>query len=186
MQGTHPLSHMTLWSCGLLWSCHSQNYLFTITVPTVTKLGSMVTYIEGLLPVKSHDTLITRSCKITLQTKTPPPHCLWPPNLAVWWLTFRGSSPSSLLALQSLGLARLSEKLKTLYLHYHNVYNYEELPPITSNNPVIKWPFEITWQTKTLYLHYHSDYCHQPSQSVDLLWEQVGDEGLPTKTLNDP
>ena len=34
-----------------------------------TKLGKMVTYDERLLPIKSHDLLITWSCEITWQTK---------------------------------------------------------------------------------------------------------------------
>ena len=41
-----------------------------------TKLGKLVTYYEGLSPIKSHDPFITWSCKITWQTKfitTPLP-----------------------------------------------------------------------------------------------------------------
>ena len=41
----------------------------TTEVPMVTKLGRMVTYIDGLLPIKPHDPLITWSCKIMWQTK---------------------------------------------------------------------------------------------------------------------
>ena len=36
----------------------------TIRVPTTTKLGRMVTYLDGLLPIKSHDPFITRPYKI--------------------------------------------------------------------------------------------------------------------------
>ena len=34
-------------------------------MPMATKLGKMVTYHDGLLAMKSHDPLITWSCKIT-------------------------------------------------------------------------------------------------------------------------
>ena len=34
------------------------------------KLGKMVTYREGLLPIKLRDALITMPCEITWQTKT--------------------------------------------------------------------------------------------------------------------
>ena len=34
-----------------------------------TELGRIATYFDGLLPIKSHDLLIKRSCKITWQTK---------------------------------------------------------------------------------------------------------------------
>ena len=46
------------------------NHFSHTTVPIATKLARMVTYLEGLLPIKSRDTLITWSCKITWQTKT--------------------------------------------------------------------------------------------------------------------
>ena len=52
-----------------------------------TKLGMMVTYLDGLLALKSYDPLITWSCEIKWQTKTiisPLPQCMWPPNLAGW------------------------------------------------------------------------------------------------------
>ena len=39
------------------------------------KLGRGVTYHEGVPPIKSHDPLITWSCKITRQTKPIYFHC---------------------------------------------------------------------------------------------------------------
>ena len=49
------------------------------------------------------------------------------------------------MALEPLGLARLSDKLGTLYLHYQNAYDhqtcglatYNEFPPIVSLDPSI-------------------------------------------------
>ena len=55
-----------------------------------TKLGRMVTYLEGLLSIKAHGALTTWYYKITWQTKTIislPPQSLWSPNLARWLLT---------------------------------------------------------------------------------------------------
>ena len=41
----------------------------TTTVPMTTKLGRTVTYLNGLLPIKSLDPLITWSCKVTWQAQ---------------------------------------------------------------------------------------------------------------------
>ena len=46
------------------------HYVSPTKVPMATKLGRIVTHLDGLLPIKSHDPLITRSCKITWFTKT--------------------------------------------------------------------------------------------------------------------
>ena len=57
----------------VLWD-HVTNYKHYIssTAPIssmATKLDRMMTYLEWLLPVKSHDHMITWSCKITWQAK---------------------------------------------------------------------------------------------------------------------
>ena len=75
-----------------------KGYISTMRVSLAIKLGSMENYLDGLLSIKWHDPLITFSCKITWHTKTiisPLPLFLWPwpPNLAGWWLTLRGSYP---------------------------------------------------------------------------------------------
>ena len=69
--------------CGILLFNH-QKHIFTSTIPLATKLDSLVTYIEGLLAIKSHDPAITQSCKITWQIKniSPLPQYLWPPNFS--------------------------------------------------------------------------------------------------------
>ena len=44
----------------------SQNhYISTITMPMTMKLGKMLTYLEELLTIKLHNTLIMWSCKVT-------------------------------------------------------------------------------------------------------------------------
>ena len=68
------------------------HYISPTAIPMATKLGRVVSYYEGLLPIKSHNPLITKSCKIKWQTKTitsSMPQCLWPPNLARWWLSLK-------------------------------------------------------------------------------------------------
>ena len=55
-------------------------------MPMAIKLGRMITDADdGLLPINSHDSLITWFCKITWQTNiiiSSLPQWLWPPNLA--------------------------------------------------------------------------------------------------------
>ena len=66
----------------------------TDTLRMVTRLGRLVTYHESLPLIKSHDYLITWTCKITQQNDTilyPLSHSLCSLNLAGSWLIFRGS-----------------------------------------------------------------------------------------------
>ena len=70
---------ITLRSCDKL-----KHYIFTTWVLMTTKLGRMVTYPRGLVPIKSDDPWIAWSFYIMWQNKTtmsPQPQCLWPPNL---------------------------------------------------------------------------------------------------------
>ena len=100
------------------------HYISTTTVPIATKFGSMMgLLLEGLLNVKSHDSLITWFCEIPWQTKNvvfPILQCLVSPNLVGWWHKLRSSYPESHLMLWTRGLARLRWKQKPLYLHYQN------------------------------------------------------------------
>ena len=66
----------------------------TTRVVIATKLGRMVVHLDGLVPIKPYDHLITWSCKITRHTKiiiSPLPQYLWTPNLIRWGHTMRGS-----------------------------------------------------------------------------------------------
>ena len=93
---------MTLWLRGLGRSREKLKLLISLTtVYLTTKLG-MVTYLEGYLPIISHDTLITSSCEITWLQKPLYFHYHFisttlylPPNFAEWWLILRGSYPYS-------------------------------------------------------------------------------------------
>ena len=47
------------------WRDKLKKYISTTEVSTPTNLGRLVTYLDGLLPIKSHDSLISWSWKIT-------------------------------------------------------------------------------------------------------------------------
>ena len=62
-------------------------YISNIRVPMATKLGGMVTYLDGILPIKSNDSFIKWPYEITWQTKTtiyPLSEWPWPPSLLRW------------------------------------------------------------------------------------------------------
>ena len=54
-------------ACGLFFVNHWK-YISITTLPVATRLSRVVTYHDGLPLIKSHDPLITWSCKITRQT----------------------------------------------------------------------------------------------------------------------
>ena len=75
---------------------NQNHYTSTITVPMSTKLENMLTYLDGLLPIKSHGPFIIWSCEMKWQSKTitsPLQQCLWPPILTGSWLTLSNSYP---------------------------------------------------------------------------------------------
>ena len=49
---------------------NENHYIFPTRVSMATKRGRMITYLDGLLPIKSLDSLITWSCEITWETKS--------------------------------------------------------------------------------------------------------------------
>ena len=89
---TWPFDHMVLQG----HETNKNHFMFTTIVPLATKLGTMITYLDRFLPLKSHDSLITWSYEITWQTETiisPIPQCLWLQNFVGWWLNLSGSHP---------------------------------------------------------------------------------------------
>ena len=60
----HQVWCLTLWSCGPARSGDKLKPLVATTVAMATKICRMVTYLEQLPPIKSHDSLITWSWKI--------------------------------------------------------------------------------------------------------------------------
>ena len=78
--------HKVAWTFGnMVLKDHVRKVILISTTRRSTKLGKVITYLEGLL-LKSHDPLVTWSCKIRLQVKTiisALTQYLWSPNLAV-------------------------------------------------------------------------------------------------------
>ena len=73
---------------------NENHYTSTTRVSMATKLSRMVAHLDGLLPIKSHDSLIMWSFKIMWPAKTiifPLSLCLWPQNMVKWWLILKGS-----------------------------------------------------------------------------------------------
>ena len=107
---------MTLWSHELPRS-HENLHM-------ATKLGSMVTYLEGNLTIKLYYALITWSCKVTWQTKiiiSPLPECLWlttrrDNNLLRWAPTYKVTWPFDYMVLWDH-----VTNLKSLYLKWDSV-----------------------------------------------------------------
>ena len=100
---------MISWSCEVTWQTKN---ISTTRVAVATRLSRIATYIHGLRPIKSHDGLTIWSCKIPWQTKSiisPLPQCLWPPNLAGWWL-----ANHKVIKLWSGGFCNVMSKMKTI------------------------------------------------------------------------
>ena len=130
-------------------------------MPIATKLGRVVTYHEGLPPIKSHDPLITWSCKITWQTKfiiTPLPKVAMTRKLGrmvtltyleglltikshnaliTWSCKFTWQTKVIISTLRSSRLGKL-------------VPHFDRLLPIKSYHPLIMWFCEITRQPKII------------------------------------
>lgn len=69
----------------ITWSCEISCQIKTIVYPLpeclwpASKPGRVVTYLDGILPIKSYDPSVLRSCEITWQFKNiifPLPQCL--------------------------------------------------------------------------------------------------------------
>ena len=98
-------------------------------------------------------------CSSTSINFLPPlPQCLWPPNLARWWLTVRHSYPKSHTNIWPCDLPGAIDKQKPSYLHYHSAcdhqcWQYGDLKPGD--------------RLKALYLHYHTAYGHETCRVVN-------------------
>ena len=127
-------------SCEITWTFKTT--ISTIWVSMATKLARMVTYLDGLLPRKSNETLITRFCELTWQSEIiicPPLQCLWPPNLASWWLAIKGFY-SMLHHPLITWSCEIAWQIK-LYLHYHNIYGNK----IWQDGDLSLLSFKVKW-----------------------------------------
>lgn len=119
-------------------------YTSNSKVSSATILDRIVAFHHGILPITSHGTLITWSCKITLWTKINIYTLISVPLAAKFGRMvayFEG-----FLATKSrdrCGLAKSREKLKSLYLHYQSVYSQQTWND--SNLPQRAPSQEATW-----------------------------------------
>ena len=136
---------------------NSNHYIFTTTVPMVTKPEKLVTCHEGLLPIMILHPLVTWFCKIMWQTKTIfylLPQNLCPQNLAGWWLNLTAFYPQSQMTnhvvleitWQIKNISPLSQCLRP-----QGLVGLEWLLPIKSRDHTITWCRKIIWETKTTY-----------------------------------
>ena len=123
--------HLTNW----------KHYISTARVPTTSKLGRMVNYLDGLLDQKSHDPLIMWSCRVNT---SPLPQYLWPQNFARWSLTLAAFTHKVKWSIITW-FCQITWKIKNISPLTHNDYGHKiwqdgDLPSVTSTHKV-SWQF---------------------------------------------
>ena len=114
-------------------------------------------------------------CEITWQPKIITsllPQCLWPPNLASWWLAMMGFH-TCYSTVWSRGIAKSRDTLKSLYLHYHNFYDHkmcqdDGLPWVTATQK--SHDHSITWEIKIATYPLKNFYGYQFWQGRYIHW----------------
>ena len=89
------------------------HYISTTRWPMATITDKIVTYLDGLLPIKSHGPFIRWSCKVTWQTKTIISQ-QWSPNLSDWWLTLKVSYLLSHMDLENAWSHEITRQIKNI------------------------------------------------------------------------
>ena len=130
---------------------------------TATKLDNMVSYLDGLPPIKvalpfDHVVLWDQVTNWNHYVSTNT--ALWSQNLASKWLSMKSFHPYCYSTLWSSGLARSCFKVKTSisplpqYLWPKNLAGWwlslTAFLPIKSNDHKITWSCKIAWQTKVI------------------------------------
>ena len=123
-------------------------------MPIAVKFGRMVTYLDGLLPIKSKDPLITRSFNITWWTITiisPLPQWVdyfqWLLStksykaLATWPCKVKWQIKNQCISITRVAI---TDKLGMMVTYLDGFL------PIKSHDPLITWSCNITWHTKTI------------------------------------
>ena len=136
---------------------NSNHYIFTTTVPMVTKPGKLVTCHEGLLPIMILHPLVTCFCKIMWQTKTIfiyhkiYAHKTWQDGDLTWQpFTHKVKWPVTWfyeITWQIKNISLLSQCLRP-----QDLVGLEWLLPIKSHDHIITWCHKIIWETKTITL----------------------------------
>ena len=123
---TKSHTYIITWSCKITWQL--KNYISINTISVAINFYKVGIYSEGFPFIKSPDPLITWSCRVIKTILTAVSlltEGLWPQHLAKRWLSIRNFNPLSDTTLWTRGNMRSSDKLKMLYLHYHNTYGYQ-------------------------------------------------------------
>ena len=127
-----------------------------------TKLGKMMSYLYGVLPIMLVNPLVMWSYEITWQTEniiSPLPRRISPPNLAGVWLTISGPTHKVTWLFNQVVLRDHVKK----YNHYicttpmpmaakisRMVTYLERLVSMKLHDHIITWFCEITWQSKII------------------------------------
>ena len=131
-----------------------------------TKLGRMVTYLNGLLLLKSHNAFITWSWEITWRAETimsPIPQCVWQPNLfttCLQWLLLTIKSYNTLFTWSRT----VTWKTKTI-TSPRNLGDGDLLWEAPAHK--VPWHFDhviLSEKLKMLYLYYLDTYGQQTWQ----------------------
>ena len=108
-------------------------HIFTTKMPLATKPGRMMTYLERLLPKKSHDHIVTYSCKATCTCPLLRPMivlCTRPMTTKIGKMViyYEKIPPiKSQICWTRSYHVRSHDNVKTLYFHYNNVYGQQNL-----------------------------------------------------------
>ena len=84
----------------------------------------------------------------------PLPQCIWPQNVTGWWYSGRASIHKVTWSLKPVHV-RLCEKIKSLNLHYHNVYGKQSWLggdiKWVAPTPNVTWSFShvVVWSHTT-------------------------------------
>ena len=179
---------LTAWSHGLKWQIKKQN-ISSSTRPMTTKLGKVVTYNEGNVPIISDDALIRWSCEVISQIEnliSPLSQGLWPPNMTECWLTVRGARLWSHVVLWQLGDAyyvtnqkrNISSLAKSMATKLGKLVAYAKAKqPKKSHVPLTTWSYVVMSQTKNK-IFFPSDnvWLQKTLQGADVWWVEAHNE----------
>ena len=125
-----------------------------------TRVLIMIAYLDGMLPIKSHDTLIMWPSYITWQTKmiiSLLPQYLWQTNLARRWIIMKTTHSRSHIILQlhdflchvAYSILYISTLTRPMATKHGKVATFHKgIPPINSHNYLNTCSHEVTRQIK--------------------------------------
>ena len=169
MNGSHPLSHMTLWLHGLVKWCDKLKTSARPQCQQPPKLG----FWQGRdLPEGAPSHVVPWPFNYVAlwyhmsNILSPLPQCLWPPNLALWWYTMR-----SYKVTWCYNSCEVTQQIKCVISPFPT---YMErwwitmgLPSIKPHNSLNLWLQEVAWQIN-IKLYCHNAYGHQTCQRGDI------------------